>query len=399
MSLFRADAIRLAFFAHNRKDAAIVRRALAFSNAGVELTGVTYRRDGEAKNPAPGWSKIDLGYVEHCQHTKRILTHLKALWRILVNRHHLRDMDIFYARNLDMLILSLLALSIVRGKKPAVVYECLDVHAALTQRNFNGAVLRWLERKALKRINLLVLSSPGFLREYFAPYQSYHEPKYLLENKLYLGNKWVPQPDPRSFVDDEPLVLVWVGILRCQLTLDLLKQLAASEGDRILIRLHGIVSDFLIPDFESQLKSFANIAYCGSYRYPEGLALAYSGAHFVWAQELSWSGHNSDWLIPNRVYEGSYFGTLSLAVEGTETAKLVAEKDLGYVLQDADPQTLIDFVRNTDHSEIAGKRRALLNRPRSDFVAEPEEIKRLLQVAVSPGPGGKPAQPGSLYRS
>lgn len=391
MNVSRPDVVRLALFGHNRKDAAIVRRALAFSRAGVDVTGVTYRRDGEAEQPAPDWNKIDLGYVEHCQHAKRIVTHLKAMWRILVNRRRLRDMDIFYARNLDMLMLSFFALPFIGENKPAVVYECLDVHAALTRDSLKAALLRWLERQALKRINLLVISSPGFLREYFVPYQGYREPTYLLENKLYIDKQPVSRPDPRRINanSDERLVLAWVGILRCQLTLDLLKQLASSASDRILIRLHGMVSEFLISDFESQLEALANIQYMGPYRYPEGLSDAYSGAHFVWAQELSWSGHNSDWLIPNRVYEGSYFGTLSLAVAGTETARIVAERDLGYVLKDSHPQTLIDFVRNADPAELAMKRQALLTRPRSDFVAEQEEITRLLQLAVSPGPRRK----------
>lgn len=386
MNVSNPNRIRLAFFGHNRKDAAIVRRALAFNNSGVEVTGIMYRRDGDVQNPSPTWSKIDLGYVEHCQHAKRIVVHLKAAWRILINRKYLRGMDIFYARNLDMLALSFLGLPILGKKKPTVVYECLDVHATLTQQGIKSAILRWFERRALKRVNLVVISSLGFLRHYFSPYQNYHEPTYLLENKLYFERNPVPRPDlgSTSVKSDEPLVIAWVGIIRCQRTLDLLKLLAATEGDRVLIRIHGTVSKFLIPDFESQIMTYSNIVYAGPYCYPEGLEGAYRGAHFVWAQELSWSGHNSDWLVPNRVYEGSYFGVLSLAVKGTETARLVEERDLGYVLKDSEPQTLIDFFKNADHKMISNKIRTLLTRPKSQFVAETEEIKRLLQVAMSP---------------
>jgi succinoglycan biosynthesis protein ExoL len=385
MDGYRAAAIRLAFFGHNRNDAAIVRRALGFSKAGVEVTGVMYRRDGAPEKPAPEWSKIDLGHIEHCEHAKRILSHIKAAWRVLINRSSLRDMDVFYARNLDMLALSFLGLPILGGRTPRVVYECLDVHDALTHQNLKGAVLRWLERRALKRVDLLVISSPGFLKKYFGPYQSFRGPTYLLENKLYFEKEAVPRPDPMSVSEhrETRLIVAWVGILRCQRTLDLLKQLASSEQDRVLIRLHGTVSDFLIRDFESQIAPFPNIVYFGQYRYPEGLADAYSGVHFVWAQELSWSGHNSDWLIPNRVYEGSYFGALSLAVEGSETAQLVAERKLGYVLPDSRPETLIQFIRDVSYSDVASKRRALLTRSPSEFVAGIDEIDELLDTVVS----------------
>ena len=385
MRIPRTAAIRLAFFGHNRKDAAIVRRALAFSKAGIEVTGVMYRRDDEPETPAPAWAKIDLGHVEHCQHAKRILIHLRAAWRILINRRRLRNTDMFYARNLDMLALSFLGLPIFSRTRPIVVYECLDVHDVLTQDNVKGAMLRWLERHALKRINLLVVSSPGFLRQYFQPYQNYRGPAYLFENKLYFENAPVPRPDPGSIRNNsaEHLVIACVGILRCQRTLDLLKQLAAAEPNRVLIRLHGTISEFLIPDFHAQIQSLPNVLYVGSYQYPEGLASAYDGVHFVWAQELSWSGHNSDWLIPNRVYEGGYFGTLSLAVQGTETARLVAQRELGYVLQDAQPETLIHFVRTMDYDQVASKRRALLTRSSSEFVADIEEIDRLLKHAMT----------------
>jgi len=379
--------IRLAFFGHNRKDAAVVRRALAFSRAGVEVAGVTYRRDGEPSLPAPEWNRIDLGYVEHCRHAKRIVTHIRAIWRILIHRPQLRRMDIFYARNLDMLILSLFAQPVLTGDRPILVYECLDVHDALTRAGLKAALLRWIERRMLSRIDLLVVSSPGFLREYFIPYQKFREPSYVLENKLYLDGTTVPRPDSRTISENgsERLVIAWVGILRCQRTLDLLKQLAATAGEAILIRLHGIVSDFLISDFQSQIEHYSNIVYAGPYRYPEGLPDAYAGADLVWAQELSWSGHNSDWLIPNRVYEASYFGTLSLAVQGTQTARIVTERDLGYVLKDSQPETLVDFINSTDRREIARRRRALLARPSSEFVQSTEDIDRLLQTLIPPG--------------
>jgi len=376
---------KLVFFGHNRKDAAIVRRVHSFMKVDVDVTGFMFRRDGEPEKPGPAWRNIDLGMVEHCQHGQRILTLLRAIWRSATHRDILKKADIVYARNLDMLALAFVGLIFVNKNRPKIVYECLDVHAAMTKSGLAGVVIRWFERLALKRIDLLVVSSPGFMSNYFYPLQNYQGPHKLIENKIYFANEPVARPSPEGPVEHtaEPIIIAWVGILRCQVTLDLLKQLAHSEGDKVLIRFHGVISEFLIPDFEAQIKPFSNIIYEGPYQWPQGLTEAYRGVHFVWAQELSWSGHNSDWLLPNRIYEGSYFGALSLCVDGTETGKAVAERGLGYVLADSHAQTLIDFVRSLDLEDVLIKRRALLNQPKSNFVADADEAKDLVRSILS----------------
>ncbi len=376
---------KLVFFGHNRKDAAIVRRVHAFMNVGVDVTGFMFRRDGEPEQPGPAWKNVDLGMVEHCQHAQRIWTLLRAIWRSASHRNLLRNADIVYARNLDMLALAFVGLIFVGKDRPKIVYECLDVHAAMTKSGFAGAVIRWFERLALRHIDLLVVSSPGFIRNYFDPIQNYRGPHTLLENKIYFADEIVARPAPEELPQNftEPLTIAWVGILRCQATLDLLKQLAHAEGDKVLIRFHGIISEFLIPDFKAQIEPFANIVYEGPYQWPQGLVKAYQGVHLVWAQELSWSGHNSDWLLPNRIYEGSYFGALSLCVDGTETGRVVGERGLGYVLADSQPQTLIDFVRSLDFEDILVKRRALMNQPASNFMADSDDARDLIRDILS----------------
>ncbi|MEE9356096.1 MAG: hypothetical protein V3U75_10950 [Methylococcaceae bacterium] len=372
---------RLVFIGHNRKDAAIIRRIGSFIDAGVEVTAFTFRRDGEPETPGPDWNNVDLGYAEHAKLFQRIFLLLKAIRTIARNRQYFKDADVIYARNLDMYMLALAGKVLSGGKRQKLIYECLDVHMAMTKQNYKGAALRWIERYVLKRSDLLVISSPGFLREYFKPTQAYNGPYMLVENKLYFKNTRVDRPETNQFSANgsEPLVIVWVGILRCQKTLDLFIALAKSEGSAVAIRFSGQISEFLIPDFEDQIRPYSNIIFEGAYLWPEGLEKAYRGAHLVWSQELSWKGFNSDWLIPNRVYEGSYFGVLSLCVEGTETANIVKERALGYVLSEATEQALIEFFRAVDRSELHDKQRALLDRPLTDFTASPDDAAQIIQ--------------------
>ena len=53
------------------------------------------------------------------------------------------------------------------------------------RRGLVPTFLRAIERLCLRRVSLLVLSSPGFHRNYFSAVQKYAGAWFLLENKLY----------------------------------------------------------------------------------------------------------------------------------------------------------------------------------------------------------------------
>lgn len=374
---------RVVFIAHNRKDAAVVRRSQSYMDAGFSFLGMMFRRDGEPEKPGPEWPNVDLGYVEHLQHGKRLLVLLKAFLTVLSHRKQICEADVLTARNLDMMLLGLAAIAFSR-KKPAVIYECLDVHDAMTRQSWAGRVLRWVEKQVLKKTDLLLVSSPGFIRNYFIPVQQFQDAYVLVENKLYLREVVLPRPLSNSVSKkpSDPWVLVWVGILRCQDTLTLLKALAGACPDSVVIRLHGKISTFLIPDFLEQIAPFENIQYQGEYQWPEGLQEAYAGADFVWSQELSWRGNNSDWLLPNRIYEGTYFGALALAIAGSETGSMVEERGLGYVLEDAEPSTLIAFFKQLAFDKVLQRKQAVLKAPEHFFVTTPKEAQQVVEAAI-----------------
>ena len=131
--------------------------------------------------------------------------------------------------------------------------------------------------------------------------------------------------------------LGWVGSLRCRESLIILAQTAAAMGDRLRIKLHGNVHAHAIPDFDAILAAHPSLTYEGPYAYPEGLEPIYTSCDLVWAQDLWQRGANSDWLLPNRIYEASYFGCPQIAVADTETGRRVADGTLGFVLPEASP--------------------------------------------------------------
>lgn len=369
----------LVMFSHNRRDTAFVRRVQSLQAQCDTLTTFTFRRDGEALEPGPPWDNIDLGYAEHAQFGKRLWLYATALLSVIKHRRILMQADVIHARNLDIFLFAWLAscLSLVFGKP--LVYECLDVHEALTKQSKVATVLRWLERRVLNRARLLIISSPGFMRHYFEPVQQFKGTHYLAENKLFFKDIEVARPSLQPNETDR-ISIAWVGIIRCTETLDLLRAAALAMPQTLHIKISGLVSYFLIPDFDEKIKDVANIEFTGPYDWPQGLDAAYSNCDLVWSQELSWRGHNSDWLIPNRVYEGSFFGVPSLALADTQTGRFIEERDIGYTLSDDKPETLLHFLQNISPAALNTKRAALLAREEGEFVASAHDAGQYLNA-------------------
>jgi succinoglycan biosynthesis protein ExoL len=389
---------RIAYFGHNRRDPASVRRIQSFLDAGVEVVTFTFRRDQEPKYPGPPWANVDLGHVEHARLLGRIAVYLHAIATVIRRRRALLDSDVVYARNLDIFAFAAFAFALAAptaSRNHSFVYECLDVHEALTKNTRVSALLRWIERRILNRACLLVVSSPGFLRHYFGPVQDYRGARCWVENKLYFRAGCVPPPrEPRgssarpdSAAGGAALTIGWIGIIRCKRTLDVLKALALARPRDVRVRIVGRISYFLIEDFDEQVAAAANIDFAGAYDWPDGLESAYRGVDIVFAQELSWKGMNSDWLIPNRIYEASYFGVPSLSVGDTETSRIVRERGLGYTLPDDSTQTLIDFVDHLDRAELRAIRKRLLDMPPAAFVSNDGDTAELLD-AIRAARGG-----------
>ena len=83
------------------------------------------------------------------------------------------------ARNLEMLFLAA-RLRSSWSTAPAIVYECLDIHRLLLRPDVVGRALRGLERSLLRDADLLITSSPAFVRKYFEAYRQANLPAMLV---------------------------------------------------------------------------------------------------------------------------------------------------------------------------------------------------------------------------
>ena len=182
----------------------------------------------------------------------------------------------------------------------------------------------------LNRSQLLVVSSPAFVDSYFGPIQHYRGKSFLLENKWpYECLRAQSRQLPYS-LSAEPTCwsIGWFGNIRCQQSLEILTELADALPDRVRIRIRGCVSLLGEKLLRDTIQGRNNMVYEGQYVAPQDLSTIYQNIHFNWCVDLS--GHdNSRWLLPNRLYEGGYFGVPAVAIAAHQTGQVVRQRQLG----------------------------------------------------------------------
>lgn len=373
---------RIAFFGHDAADAAVRRRVQGFRDDGLEVAGFTMRRRDDVQ---VDWENIDLGRTFDGDYRQRIRSIFTGARRAADALDLLASADVIYARNLDMLATAFLAKRHA-GLKTPVIYEALDVHRLLTRKDLIGLALRRIEGALLRKTKRLVVSSPGFLENYYEVRHRGQYRPYLIENRLAAGAEYGPRPkrDDALSKPTEPLRIGWVGRLRCARSLGLLTELARQLGPQVRIVMHGIASPEEVPDFDQQIQGLENVEFQGRYRAPEDLARIYGGLDLVWAGDFMEAGYNSVWLLPNRIYEGGYYAVPSIAPEGTQTAKWINARAVGFTVSENLACTLPGLVRAliADRGSIAVKRSRLLDLPESTFVAPRGELAALISETL-----------------
>jgi hypothetical protein len=79
------------------------------------------------------------------------------------------------------------------------------------------------------------------------------------------------------------------------------------------------------------------------------------------------AGANSEWLLPNRLYEGSLHGAVPLALASVETGRWLAAQDCGVLLHDSSDHGvehgLREYFSRLDPAAYAAARSALARIP------------------------------------
>ena len=321
--------MRIGYCVHNLNDPAVERRCAMFEAGGAEVALAGFSRDETLRPGIAARRPLQLGRSRDAAFVSRALATMRetAFQRPL--RRHLAECDAIVARNLEQLAI----MRRLAGSR-TLVYECLDIHRTLTGESAAARTVQALEARLLRRCDLLLTSSPAFLRNHFDRRPA-RPPSMLIENKV-LRLDAAPGPATvRRPPDTRPVTIGWFGMLRCWRSLDFLSRLAARSEGRIAIRIAGKPSLAELPDFERRVAAMDGVDYLGPYA-ADDLRRLYGECHFAWTIDWFEEGLNSSWLLPNRLYESIAMGAVPIALADIEIGRWLANHRAGMRVVSAD---------------------------------------------------------------
>lgn len=364
--------MKVAYFVHDLHDAAVARRIAMMQAGGLEPVVLGFRRSLLAPTDIGGAPAIDLGRTADARLGQRAAAVLRN-W-LFVSRigKAVEGCSVFMARNLESLIL---AARVAGGRRNVrLVYECLDIHRTLLGKRRVDRLIQRIEQSHLDRVNLLLTSSPAFLSNYFTPRLPPTEPALLVENKVLRIAGTPSRPELERDVGP-PWTIGWFGMLRCRRSLDMLAALTKLAGGKVRVLMAGKPALSEIPDFEQRVRETDGLDYVGPYG-ADDLPGLYRQTHFTWAIDYFEEGLNSSWLLPNRLYEGSFHGSVPIALDHVETGAWLRRRDAGILVRDPVIE-LATLLGRLDPQGYARERARLDQIPLADLVTRREDCDAL----------------------
>jgi len=370
------------YFGQDCTDSAVIRRVTALQAAGMAVLGFTFRRRKFNRDYVPTWDDVALGETRDRDYLGRLVKLVKAVGIIAAHRRRLRAARILYARNIDMALLAWFA-KIVSRSRGRLVYEVLDVQRAFLGAGARARLLRWVERRILARAALLVVSSPAFIDRYFVPMQGFVGNWSLLENKVLATPAVLAAPAaPRA--PDGRLAIGWFGTLRCVRSLEILARIAEALPQTVRVDLRGFPTETGLEPFLRVVERHPAMTYGGEFFSPSDLPRLYGAIDLAWCFDFLDAGGNSDWLLPNRLYDCGLFNVPALAASDTETGRRVADLGMGWTFAEPLAESLIDFLRTLTPEALAARRARMAALPPRLF-REEGDTARLMRAVLGGG--------------
>jgi succinoglycan biosynthesis protein ExoL len=297
------------------------------------------------------------------------------------HRSTYRSADFIYARNIDLLFLGLFAKILTRSNAK-LVYEVEDVQEIFFKKTISGAIFRRLEGWALRKIDLLVVLSPGFLRGYFEPVQGYTGPSFVLENKLQLRDH-SEEPTQVGRVWEEITdrwVIGWFGTLRCAKSMAFLEEIAEALGPRVEIYTRGYPTETGLEAYLQVVDRHTNWTHDGEYTIPDDLEDMYGRVHFSWCLDFLDEHGNSPLLLACRMYQGGFYGAVPLVVRESEMDHWLTRAGIGHAFGPSHVAEIIQFLKDVSPEEYRIERARIMDQRRALFLEDGQDTRAMLET-------------------
>ena len=435
--------MQVTYLAHDLDDPSCWRRVEMLRRGGATVRIAGFRRGA---GPLPGPATV-LGHTANGRLLQRVQAILAAAPRIarLVPEPAAPQAgapaETILARNLEMLALGAALLRHRRrnGIEARLVYELLDIHGMMLGQGAVHRALRRIEAALMRRAGLVVLSSPAFASRYLEPWGQPAIPTLLVENKPFApegpdhtgAGQGAPSgpspgidepaapppvraagiPAPADGAFGRPLVIGWFGMLRCAWSLHTLDTVTRADPGRFRVVLRGRPALDVIPDFHAVIAANPDLVFEGAYRWPDDLPAIYGAIDLAWLIDRYQAGANSDWLLPNRLYEGCLNGAVPVVLDGTEVARRTAAWGCGLPVPEPEAPSVGAVLAGLAPARLADLQAAVAAIPRSALQMDRDECGRLTRaicgldapapVAVGPvadgaAQGSRPASSAGL---
>jgi hypothetical protein len=368
--------LKIVYFVHDLNDAAVRRRLDMFACAAATVTLLGFRR-GDTPVSLP--DAVQLGHTRNGRMFARARA-VVAAW-LLEGRwgKTLGGADMIVARNLECLVLAALHRR-RRAPGAVLVYECLDIHRLMLGDGTPGWLLRRLEGGLLRACDALMVSSPAFIEQYFKPRHAQIPRHVLIENTLLAAE--AANAAPVSRADGPPWRIGWFGIIRCARSLELLAGLVRALPGLVEVDIRGRPARDVLPGFDAVVAATPGLSFHGAYDRKLDLPHIYGCVHFTWAADFYEAGGNSDWLLPNRLYEGGVHGPVALAVSGSQTARWLEAHAAGVVLKEPMAESLYGWFAALSGKAYADYFAAMRKIPLNSLVYDDEACNRKVRELI-----------------
>jgi len=337
----------------------IHKRIRALRAAGATVSVLSFEREVPFKvGDLPAYES--LGPLRDGKYLARVGRYAGAL---PVVRAAAAESDILYCFSADLLSLGVVAVAGLK-RRPKLVVEVADIRGVLVGDGAPARAARALEAQVIQKADLVVVTSKAFLDGYYAGVQGLPDlPGFVLENKVDASLLSAAPPAGEEW--DGVLRIVYSGLMCCTRSWAVLDRLAAEAGDRVHIRLHGILQAGL-ERLEQEVLDRPNVEYLGPFEAPRELPAVFGPADLVWIAH-AYGAANQAWSRANRFYQAGYFGKPMVAQLGTEDARVVESEGLGPVVDLHDPDAAVARLLSVGRDELLSWRRAVAAAPESLF--------------------------------
>ena len=287
---------------------------------------------------------ISLGKIQHGNYFSRLKHILSAVLKV---RSEIKESDILYVFDFDMMLLGLLASFGLRTK---IICEVGDVHNILLAKGLVPAVLRIIEKIIIRKIDLLVVTSEAYVNGYYKGILGITRLNYfVLENKVDSNQMGRVTKEPA--IKNDSIVIGYFGGLQCADSWKVLKHVVKESKGKILLYVRGLSYAFQ-SDLEKDAASINGIEYGGPYVNPDELPEIYNKVDVVWAAHHHGKA-NILWARANRFYESCYFRKPMIAQLDTEDGRIVDGLNIGVCIDLEKISESVEKILNIAHADFS----------------------------------------------